>query len=226
MLFEEAEWIGKELLQICNENSKVLNIGSSSLNLRTITQPHIDNFIFKPLKENNIEVTHTDIRKEKGVDISGDLTDHDFIKKLKENKYDVVLCSNLLEHLEERNMIIKAIEEILDFNGIAIVTVPYNYPYHMDPIDTMYRPNVSQLSKEFKTLHFIKGEIIKGSSVVKKRHEKNYFIKLINNPILFVIVVLRLMLPFYKFSNWKKTAYGIKNMFSKFSVSGVVLKKI
>ncbi|MDA9808749.1 hypothetical protein N9C59_00375 [Flavobacteriales bacterium] len=226
MLYEEAKWIGNEILQICNEGSKVLNIGSSSLTLRTILQPHIDNLIFKPLRDNKIEVTHTDIKKEKGVDISGDLTDQNFIKKLKENKYDIVLCSNLLEHIEDRNIIINAIEEILDFNGTAIVTVPFNYPYHMDPIDTMYRPNVSQLTKDFKKLKFLKGEIIEGSSIVHNRHEKNYFIKLINNPKLFLLVITRLMLPFYKYFNWKKTAYGITNIFKKFSVSAVILKKI
>ena len=226
MLYEEAKWIGNKILQICNEDSKVLNIGSSSLSLRTVVQPHIDNLIFKPLRENKIEVTHTDIKKEKGVDISGDLTDHSFIKKLKENKYDIVLCSNLLEHIEDRSIIINAIEEILDFNGAAIVTVPFNYPFHMDPIDTMYRPNVSQLTKDFKKLKLLKGEIIKGSSVVHNRHEKNYFIKLINNPKLFLLVIIRVMLPFYKYLNWKKTAYGITNIFKKFSVSAVILKKI
>ena len=95
MLIEESKWIGKELLDISKPGFNVLNIGSSSEEFRTKVQPHIDNNIFRLLKENNIKVIHTDIVNQKGVDIVGDLTKPEFIIQLKKNKYDLVLCSNL-----------------------------------------------------------------------------------------------------------------------------------
>ncbi len=225
MLIEEAKWIGKEILSVSKSGQKILNVGSSSLEFRTKIQPHIEKFIFRPLKENNIKVIHTDIVNQNGVDIVGDLTSPEFILKLKKKKYDLILCSNLLEHIEEIKPITTAIEEIVSEKGIAIITVPYNYPYHLDPIDTMYRPNPKELSQLFASMKMLSGEILNARSANYGNFEKNYFQKLLNDPRMFVIIFLRFFLPFYKFKIWKNNFFGIKNLFKDFSVTCVVLAK-
>lgn len=226
MLIEEAKWIGKELLDISKPGLKVLNVGSSSEEFRTKIQPHIEKNIFKPLIDNKVDVIHTDILNENGVDIVGDLTSSDFIIQLKKNKYDLVLCSNLLEHLNEKQPIVDAILEILPKNSKAIITVPYNYPYHLDPIDTMYRPNTIELHQLFKNTELLKGEIVIGKSVNKNTISINYWQKLKRTPLILFKLFVRILFPFYKPKVWLYTFLSLKNMFSPYSVSCILIKKI
>ena len=83
MLYEESKWIKINILNSVKPGDKVLNIGSSSRKYRTQIQPHIEKNIFKPLIDNKVDVIHTDIVNENGVDIVGDLTSPEFIIKLK-----------------------------------------------------------------------------------------------------------------------------------------------
>lgn len=225
MLYEESKWVASELLKFCKPGSRVLNIGSSSLYTRKVLQPHIQKFIFEPLIKMNVKIINTDIQNVEGVDIIGDLTSLDFIKKLKSEKFDCIICCNLLEHIEEIKPITTAIEDIVSKNGIAIITVPYNYPYHLDPIDTMFRPTPKVLSQLFKSMKILREEILIARSANYGKFEKNYFRKLLNDPRMFLIVFLRLLLPFYKFKIWKKNFFGIKNLFKDFSVTCIVLAK-
>ena len=225
MLIEEAEWIGKKLLSLTKKGDNILNVGSATKYSRTVSQPHMEQYIFGPLKKNNISITHTDIIEGEGVDIVGDLTDKLFIEKLKRKEYDFILCSNLLEHLENKELIVKAIEDILPLGGNAIITVPYNYPYHLNPIDTMYRPNITELKTLFKNLSFNNGAIVHGRSYQNNRFQKNYFQQLVLQPKLFLRIILRLFLPFYKFKIWNFTFKSLLFMFNNFSTTCVLLKK-
>ena len=225
MLYEEAIWIGEKLLTLSKNGDKILNIGSSTNYSRTISQPHMDKYIFAPLRKKKTKIIHTDIIKGEGVDIVGDLTNKSFVEELKKQKYDFVLCSNLLEHLEEKQLIVRAIEEILPIEGKAIITVPYNYPYHLDPIDNMFRPNVSELKSLFPKLSFDCGNIVQGRSCRENTFHKNYFQQLTPQPKLFLRLFLRLFFPFYKFKVWKYTIKSFATMFSRFSVTCVILTK-
>lgn len=225
MLYEEAKWIGKEFSKRAKNGQKVLNIGSSTKYSRTISQPHMEKYIFGPLRKKKLTITHTDIIEDEGVDIVGDLTKSFFIEKLKKQKYDFILCSNLLEHLEKKELIVRAIEEILPLGGNAIITVPYSYPYHLDPIDTMYRPNIKDLETQFRNLNFHNGAIVQGRSYRNNNFQKNYFQQLVPQPKLFLRLSLRLFFPFYKFKIWKFTFKSLLSMFNNFSVTCVLLIK-
>ena len=133
MKIEESIWIANNILKLATPGQKLLNIGSSTGRFRNQIQPHIAMNIFNPLKENGITVIHTDIQNSDGVDLVGDLIDEEFVKVLEREQFDFILCSNLLEHLEEIDPICNTIVRILKKNGYAIITVPYNYPYHLDP---------------------------------------------------------------------------------------------
>lgn len=225
MLLEEAKWIGKEILGLSKKGDKILNIGSSSEEFRTKIQPHVEKYIFKPLRENDILVIHTDIANEIGVDIVGDLTKPEFINQLKRNKYDFILCSNLLEHLTEKKPIVDAILEILPKESKAIITVPYNYPYHLDPIDTMYRPTPKKLHQLFFKTKLVKWEIVKGKSINKNNSSINYWQKLKATPIILFKLLVRILFPFYKPKVWLYTFLSLKNMFSTFSVSCILIMR-
>ena len=225
MLHEEAKWIGSNLKTICGSKTKVLNVGSSSLLARTILQPHMEEFVFAPLRKSNVEVIHTDIQQIEGVDLVGDLTDQSFIEHLKALKFDCILCSNLLEHIEDIEQLLKALTEILPIGGYYVFSVPHIYPYHNDPIDTMFRPSVEELKNRFPILSLVRGESIIAKRTSEGKIEKNYFEILKNSPKLTFRIFVRCFLPFYKFKVWKYTISDVFNMFKPFQVTCVVLKK-
>lgn len=76
MLFDEARWFGQRIAEMePGDIFPMLNVGSSTEEFRTKKQPWIDQFIFKPIREKGYKVVHTDIKKDVGVDLVGDLTD-------------------------------------------------------------------------------------------------------------------------------------------------------
>ena len=129
MLIEEAKWIGEELKKICKPNHKLLNIGSSNLKHRNLVQPHMNEYIFKPLYLKNVKIVHTDIKADEGVDLVGELTDQKFINELYKETFECLMCTNLLSILH-KDIIINTIDKILKKGAYCLITVPYNYPYH------------------------------------------------------------------------------------------------
>jgi SAM-dependent methyltransferase len=229
MLYEEAQWIGNKLQTAFSSGQRILNLGSSTLHARTVVQPHMSSFIFEPLNQMGVEVVHSDISKEEGVDLVGDFTDPEFIATLKSQKFDGVLCCNLLEHLENRQLLIDSLTAIVPARGFLLITVPKQYPYHLDPIDTMYRPNPAELSALFPEFEILHAEIVLARRQIKKNgtlvYHKNYFEQLKEDPKLFLRLLFRCLLPFYKIANWRITLNDLVNMFKPFSVTCVVLKK-
>ena len=191
MFREEAKWLANIIYSL-NPNSvfPMLNIGSSNKKFREQEQPWIDELLFKPARTKGYSVIHTDIKNDIGVDIVGDLCSLDFLKKLSEMNIQSVICSNLLEHINNREEISKIISSIVPKNGYLFVTVPYKYPYHCDPIDTMFRPNIQELSSLFPDFKIVNGEILPGGYLVKSTT---------TTPILYTLAMLiRLILPIYQ----------------------------
>jgi hypothetical protein len=106
----------------------------------------------------------------------GDVTDPEFIAQLKSLNASFIICSNLLEHLTERTAFCEALVKIMNKDTQLIISVPYSFPYHEDPIDTMYRPDLNDLQQSFPTLKFIEGEIVDcGSYFNFASNNKNLF---------------------------------------------------
>lgn len=214
---QEAKWIKEALDGLSVEDiSPLLNIGSSSGYYREKQQPFISELIFDPLIKRGVEVIHQDIKDEAGVDVVGDLTKKDFINKLKEKQYKCVVCSNLLEHVSNRKIIVDALKEIVREKGVLIITVPCKYPKHMDPIDTMYRPSTKDLADEFAGYEVFKeSEISVGSPL---RSYKKDIIGLLK-------LHIRIFLPFYKYKGWITSVNKYLWLFKNRSVSCVALRK-
>lgn len=121
----------------------VLDIGSSTLAFRTVTQPHIDGNVFAPLRRRGIFPIHLDARAEPGVDIVADVTRLDGV----EGCFDVVLCTNLLEHVVDRRLTLRHVKRVVARSGLLLLTVPRRYPLHQDPIDTGFRPTADALDE-------------------------------------------------------------------------------
>jgi len=218
MLVQEAEWIANEINIRWNELSPLINVGSSTEHFRTVHQPFIDSLIMTPFKQKGGTLLHLDMKADVGVDLVGDLMDESFRNQLKSLKLKGVLCSNLLEHVVDPKTVCDLLVDIVQLDGFVLITVPYRYPYHNDPIDTMLRPSVNDLNNLFPNCEVVKGEIltIKGTS---------FFKMLIKNPKLLFVTTMRVFLPFYKFQSWKHIVSYIPNSFKPFQVTCVIYKK-
>jgi|TARA_B110001452_G_scaffold259327_1_gene255553 SAM-dependent methyltransferase len=218
MLVEEAIWIKNQIENHFNRDDfPLLNIGSSTKKFREEDQSHIFNHIFSPLEEKKLKVIHSDIKQLEGVDIVGNINDKSFRESLKKKNIKSIICSNLLEHVENPILIIKSILDILPDNGKLIVTTPFYFPYHKDPIDTLFRPNIEELELLFSGL-----QTITSSSLISK---KNLFQVLKSNPKYFLRMILRWFIPFYKFHDWKLHFKDLFKLRKNFSANCIVFKK-
>jgi hypothetical protein len=218
MLIEEADWINQVMEKhFSKEDFPLLNVGSSTESFRKETQPFIHEEIFLPLIKKGFEVLHTDLKKEEGVDIDGDLNSKEFRAQLKSLNIKSVLCSNLLEHLEKPQEICDSILDILPSGGKLIITVPNSFPYHKDPIDTMLRPNIHELHAFFPNTSLVKAEVVVSNNCYKD--------SLVNNWKYLLTMIVRWLLPFYKFKEWR---HMIKDLFQankKYKATCLVLQK-
>ena len=217
MLIEEAKWLESELSLLSNNGlKKLLNVGSSTLHFRTQVQPYIESCVFAPLRKQQIEVVHLDLKKDEGVDINGDILDPEFRRFLKSQKFDAVLCSNLLEHVTNPRDFARAITDVIDSGAKIIITVPRRYPYHKDPIDTLFRPSTQDLFNLFPGT-----ELVVSSDVVSKSSMLSSMIKYWKFGVLSVLRLLK----FYD-KEWRKYIQYLPNIPKKYVVTCVIVKKL
>jgi SAM-dependent methyltransferase len=147
MFVEEALWIKRAIEELpLPSSARVADVGSSDLFYRTRAQPHVDEYIYEPLRRKGIEIVSCDSKKELGVDFVVDLcakqrTPFDDTQRT----FDLVLCANMLEHVEDRRLAVSNLLSLVKPGGYLLLTVPHTYFYHEDPIDTMFRPTPSEL---------------------------------------------------------------------------------
>ena len=218
MLVEESIWIKNTIHTYLKVTSfPLLNIGSSTQHFREIVQPHIDENVFLPLRSEGKKVIHLDMKMDAGVDIIGDLSDAEFRKSLKAMAVKSVLCSNLLEHLADPKPICNSILDLLEKGGLIIVTVPYNFPFHEDPIDTLFRPNEEQLHNLFKNTKVIDSKIVLSTN--------SYSQDLMVNKKYLMIMLARICMPFYKPHQWTNILKDFINAKKRYSATCIILEK-
>lgn len=170
---EEAQWVGEVLARLGAERiSPVLELGSSTLAFRTVEKPHIDRLVHAPLRALGVKVVHCDLKAEPGVDISGDIYDPAVREAVKAVGARCVLCCNILEHLTDREAFIRTCDEVLSPGGVLVLTVPYSYPLHLDPIDTYYRPTPEALRALLPGYALVEAKVIRSGSHLSDLRER------------------------------------------------------
>jgi 2-polyprenyl-3-methyl-5-hydroxy-6-metoxy-1,4-benzoquinol methylase len=173
MFKEEAHWIKTVISRIdFRSPTTVLDVGSSNIEFRTVIQPHIHELIHKPLLEGGFNVCLLDLKKDESVDIVIDLTSNDLPDSLFSKTYDLIICCNILEHVKERDLFMRNMLRFSHHGTFLMITVPLVYPKHNDPIDTMYRPTVKQLTDFIATYAMCK--LVKSEELVIT--EKEYYV--------------------------------------------------
>ncbi len=145
MFKQEAQWVA-QAVQSHAKPGKIINLGSSTAQFRQVEQPWIEAELVAPLAEAGFEWVHADLKDAQGVDIVADLMDKNGFNKLANMQPNVVLCCNILEHVTNPKELLQKAFSLLQQSGdILVVTVPYRYPYHADPIDTLFRPQPHEI---------------------------------------------------------------------------------
>ena len=146
MRVSEAAYIGARLNDIpVDQLSPVLNLGSSNELFRKQTHPHVDREIFFPLERRGARVVHADLKEDQGIDIVGDVYDPAFQAECRSLHARSVLCCNILEHVADAASFARIVSGLVPRGGYLVVSVPHSYPFHADPIDTLFRPSPAEV---------------------------------------------------------------------------------
>ena len=218
MLPAEAEWLGRRILGLDPATAfPLLNIGSSTGRFVTVEQPWIDAQIFRPLRERGSAVLNCDMKSAPGVDLVGDLHDEAFLARVAEHRFKSVLCSNLLEHVENRQAIADTLLKVVPSGGYLFVSGPYSYPHHADPIDTLYRPTPEELAALFPGTRLVASEIVACGT---------YWQYASRTPTKLAKSFVRLFMPFYRPKDWRTSVARLGWLWRDFQAVCVVLQKV
>jgi len=192
------------------------NVGSSTGQFRSKDQPWIDELIFAPLARQGCIVKHLDMKAAAGVDIVGDLSNPAFLQEVSNMRFKSVFCSNLLEHVTSRESICSMLLAIVPSGGYLCISAPHSYPYHPDPTDTGFRPDIAELHALFPATHLICSAIIGGDTILKLRRRQ---------PAVFAFTLVRFLFPFYKPVSWWRTKGYLPWFFRPLTATCVILQK-
>lgn len=220
MRIEEARTIARWIEELNLPSGSVcLNVGSSTAAFRRDVQPHIQKELFAPIERAGLRVVHCDLKEAEGVDEVGDLLDADYRKHLQTYDAHIMICSNLLEHLSDPTSFVLGCGELVRADGYGIFTIPYSYPYHPDPIDTMLRLNPNELASMLKHWKVVRSEVIQGGNHWRDlKHSGEPFRRLFRQTV-------RVLLPFYRPSQWKHIVHRMLWLSRPFTSSAVLLNK-
>jgi len=218
VLIEESIWLGQHIHGLpADELFPLCNLGSSTGYFRTMQQPHIEQYIFKEAHEKNLSVVHVDLKNAEGVDLSGNILHPEFQEILKRQNFKSVFCSNFLEHVVNPTAVCEAIWNILPPEGFIILSCPYWYPYHEDPIDTLFRPSVDQLISLFPSCKVIASHTISSPNTFWQATTYKFGVPFSRK--------LRLFLPFYRPYAWWKLIRHWSYSFGIHKASCIILQK-
>ena len=105
----------------------------------------------KPYKKYFPNSVSVDIEKTLGVDIVADAHD---LHQIRDNEFDCILCTEVLEHLRTPEKAISEMYRVLKSGGELILTTRFIFPLHNIPGDYFRytRYGLEHLMKQFKTV--------------------------------------------------------------------------
>jgi len=219
----EAKWIGHYMARLDTAAiSPCVNLGSSTGSFRMTKQPHIDKYIFAPLRERGINLIHVDIKKGDGIDIAGDIFESSTVNAISSQSPMCVICCNMFEHVQDREELAHRVSSLLPSGGLLIVSVPYSYPVHYDPIDTYFRPTPEEIHSLFNGFEMVEGGIISDSTYLEDLVE-NYGIG--GTALQFARSALKFFMVWRGKRHWIGHFHRYLWLFQPYRVSYAVLRK-
>jgi SAM-dependent methyltransferase len=196
-----------------------LNIGSSTRRFRESEQPHIHTELIQPLEAAGVRFVHCDLKADDGVDLVGNVLDPEFQRRMADHRADILLCCNILEHLTEPQKFADACANLVRSGGYMVVTVPYSYPYHADPIDTMLRVDPAGLARFFPGWELAHGEIVESQTFLQETLARTGGVGVL------IKHLAKVMVPLYRPHQWRTKAHRTLWLFRPYKVSVALLRK-
>ncbi len=217
MLLQEALWLREAFAKRTDaELTPLLNLGSSTARFREHEQPYIDAEIFAPLRARGLRAVHCDMKQDDGVDIACDILTGEAPARLAVVGARAVLCSNMFEHVVDRPALASRLAELLPSGGLLLLTVPHSFPYHPDPIDNRFRPDVSELAALFPGWPVVEGAVVADESFAAViRREPRWGVR----------NLLRSLVPWPRPGSWLSALHRWAWLFKPYTVTCVVLRK-
>lgn len=220
MLPDEAALIGLWASQLqLGTGSVCLNMGSSTTTFRENTQPFINDKILEPIARTGCRIINCDVKADSGVDEVGDVLDPSFQKRLIRYTPDLIICSNLLEHLTDPVGFARACGEIAKPGGHCLFTVPRSFPFHPDPLDMMYRPSPADIATLLPDWQVIQTQELASCTYWEELKRDSHPAKAL------VRQVIRALMPFYRPRSWLPAAHKLLWLNRPYRVSMVMLRK-
>ncbi len=217
MTEEEAIWLEGKLTAIeVDRLSPLINIGSGTKDFRERSNPWIERLIMAPLEARGVRVVHCDIREGAGVDLRADILDETGFETATAVAAKALLCTNVLEHVPDPALFARRCMGLVARGGLLILTVPYSYPHHRDPIDTMFRPTPEEIAALLPECRILERGIIETGS---------YRDELRRRPWIIARQIFRLPVPFLGWTKWKRSMMKFYWMVRPYRQSCVILER-
>ena len=217
MFKTEAAWLGRLLREYrTDELSPMLNIGSSTRDFREKEQPWTEGELFAPLRARGVNLVHLDSRAGDGIDIKADMLDDSDLERVRGLGPRAILLCNILEHVTDPQKLADRCIDLLPPGGLIFVTVPYSYPFHRDPIDTLYRPSPEALVRLFARAQPLKAEIVDSAESFRGQVARR--------PWILSRQALRFPFPFLGWTKWKRSMGKLYWLFHNYQVTGAVFR--
>lgn len=224
MFLEEAVWFHEQLQKIPAQNLyPMLDVGSGTWANRTIDQPYLDAYLFKPARDAGHKVTFLSLSPAEGVDIAGDLDDPQFLASLKDLRFKSIACCNTFAYLKDPPGVAAFLTSLVEPGGYILSASPYKYPRHR-PHDRYHRPTPEQLAALYPGTTVVAwAQVTIKSSFIERCRRFHYYFPGTGSMKLRAFV--KLFLPFYQTAHWQTVMSDLPWIFRRFQVSCVVLKK-
>lgn len=126
------------------------------LEIGSLIDPSYQQYLPKQIHGDTIPEPYIgiDIFPGEGVDYIIDLCKEDAINLLPVEKYKTIHCHYIMEHVTDIFSMARSIEELLDSDGVLLLSVPFSWRLHRIPID-MWRYTPQSLDYLFPNIEFI-----------------------------------------------------------------------
>jgi hypothetical protein len=171
------------------------------------------------LIERGARLVNFDRKIAPGIDISGDIFDPADNRQLARLNARLIICTNVIEHIpgERIGEFARILSDCLAGGGYLFISAPRSHPYHLDPIDNMYRPGPEELAGLFPDLNVLAAAVAVGPTYW---HELKHAA-----PGYSWRMTRRLLKPFRNFQRWKATAHRFGWLWRPYQETCLVLHK-
>lgn len=121
-----------------------------------------------------------------GVDIAVDIFKDEILDIIRVHDPGSIICANILGQVEDPKGLAKLFVDLLRKDGVIFVSVPYDFPWLLAPIENRFRPSPMELSAIFPDSKMLAGSILTAET---------FGFQLILSPMRLIKHLLRTLFP-------------------------------